>query len=214
MSCQADEDNPTIVRPEPPPRINYLGRDSITTGNYRGIEINTPADDAFEILEAYRESKTVAYLSSVNNYFSDVTELKNRLQFFDWLVLDETFDTPTGVQLRLAAGKVTNIRLNNGTELSQWPEAADKDVAIVTDDISEVLYRKLVVLSNLDEYKHKFQRVVLGAKYEYALYDPKKAKLPWTFIYDTHSQGITEQVRIYFKDRKVDYILVDRFQQY
>jgi hypothetical protein len=70
------------------------------------------------------------------------------------------------------------------------------------------------VLSNSDDYKHKFQRVVLGAKYDYALYDPKKAELPWAFIYDTHSQGITEQVRVYFKDKKVDYILVDRFQQY
>jgi len=157
---------------------------------------------------------TVVYLSSVNNYFADVTELENRLQFFDWLVLDETFDTPTGVQLRLAAGKVTNIRLNNGTELDRWPEAAHPDLAISTNDISEVLYRKLVMLSNLDEYKHKFQRVVLGARYEYALYDPKKAELPWTFIYDTQSQGITEQVRIYFKDRKVKYVLVDRFQQY
>ena len=209
-----NQEDPTIVGPEPEPRVNYLGRDSITSGNYRGIAINASTDDAFEILEAYRENKTVAYLGAVNNYFADVADLKDRLQFFDWLVLDETFDTPSGVQLRLAAGKVTNIRLNNGTELNQWPEAADSKVAIATDDVPEVLYRKLVLLSSMEEYKHKFQRVVLGAKYDYALYDPKKAELPWTFVYDTRSQGTTEQVRVYFKDKKVDYILVDRFQQY
>jgi len=214
MSCRVDQDDPTIVGPEPEPRVNYLGRDSITTGNYRGIAINTSTDEAFEILEGYRKNKTVAYLGAVNNYFADVTDLKDRLQFFDWLVLDEIFDTPSGVQLQLVSGKVKSIRLNNGTQLSQWPQAAGSQMAIATDDALEVLYRKLVVLSNSDDYKHKFQRVVLGAKYDYALYDPKKAELPWAFIYDTKSQGITEQVRVYFKDKKVDYILVDRFQHY
>lgn len=214
VSCKVDQDNPAIVGPEPEPRVNYLGRDSITTGNYRGIAINTSTDETFEILEAYRKNKTAVYVSAVNNYFADITDLKNRLQFFDWLVLDETFDTPSGVQLELASGKVKSIRLNNGTQLSQWPQAADLQKAIATDDALEVLYEKLVVFRNSDDYKNKFQRIVLGAKYDYALYDPKKSELPWAFIYDTQSHGIKEQVRVYFKDKKVNYILVDRFQQY
>ncbi|MCE7044077.1 hypothetical protein [Dyadobacter sp. CY312] len=214
MSCQVDPDDPAIVGPEPEPRVNYLGRDSITTGDYRGIAINTSTNETFEILEGYRKNKTVVYLGAVNNYFADVTDLKDRLQFFDWLVLEQTFDTPDGVQLLLASGKVKSIRLNNGTQLSQWPQAAGLQKAIATGDALEVLYAKLVVLSNSQDYKHKFQRVVLGAKYDYALYDPKKAELPWAFIYDTRSQGITEQARVYFQDKKVDYILVDRFQQY
>ena len=214
MSCQVDQDDPTIVGPEPEPRVNYLGRDSITTGNYRGIGINTSTDETFELLEGYRKNKTVVYLGAVNNYFADVTDLKDRLQFFDWLVLDESFDTPNGVHLELASGKVKSIRLNNGTQLSQWPQEADLQKAIATDDPLDVLYKKLVGLSSSQDYKHKFQRVVLGAKYDYALYDPKKAELPWAFIYDTRTQGITEQVRVYFKDKKVEYILVDRFQQY
>jgi len=214
MSCKVNQDDPTIVGPEPEPRVNYLGRDSITTGNYRGIAIHTSTNEAFEILEGYRKNKTVVYLGAVNNYFADITDLKDRLQFFDWLVLDETFDTPNGVQLELASGKVKSIRLNNGTQLSQWPKAAGSQMAIATDDALEVLYAKLVVLSSSQDYRHKFQRVVLGAKYDYALYDPKKAELPWAFIYDPQSQGITEQVRVHFKDKKVDYILVDRFQQY
>jgi hypothetical protein len=129
-------------------------------------------------------------------------------------VLDETFETPSGVQIQLASGKVKSIRLNNGTQLSQWPQAVDLQKAIATGDVLEILYGKLVVLSSSQDYKHKFQRVVLGAKYDYALYDPGKAELPWSFIYDTRAQGITEQVRVYFKDKKVDYILVDRFQHY
>ncbi|MCF2489219.1 hypothetical protein [Dyadobacter sp. CY347] len=214
ISCRVDQEGPGIVGPEPEPRINYLGRDSITTGDYRGIAINASKDDAFEVLEAYRENKTVAYVSAVNNYFADVSDLKNRLQFFDWLVLDDTYDTPTGIQFQLNAGQVTSIRLNQGTTLGQWPEAADPEVAIKVGDTQAILYKKLVALSKQPEYTHKFKRVVLGAKYTYAVYDAMKAELPWAFIYDTKSQGMMEQVRIYFKDKKVDYIIVDRFQQY
>lgn len=214
MSCRVEQDEPTIVGPEPEPRVNYLGRDSITTGDYRGIAINTSKDEAFEVLEAYRENKTVVYVSAVNNYFANVSDLKNRLQFFDWLVLDETYDTPSGVQFQLAAGQITSIRLNQGTALSQWPEAVDLEVAIKIGDAPEILYQKLVALSKQAEYTHKFQRVVLGAKYTYALYDAKKAELPWAFIYDTQTQGVMEQVRVYFKNNKVEYVIVDRFQQY
>jgi hypothetical protein len=106
MSCRVDQDDPTIVGPEPEPRVNYLGRDSITTGNYRGISINTSTDETFEILEGYRKNKTVVYLGAVNNYFADVTDLKDRLQFFDWLVLDETFNTakPVATSSRFTKG--------------------------------------------------------------------------------------------------------------
>jgi hypothetical protein len=213
-SCQVDQNDPTIVGPEPEPRINYLGRDSITTGDYKGIAINTGKDEAFQRLEAYRESKTVAYVGAVNSYFSDIIELKNRLGFFDWMVLDEVFDTPTGVQLKLASGKVSGIRLNNNTVLNQWPEAANAQSAIRIGDQMEELYNKLVSLSKHDEYAKNFQRIVLGAKYTYALYDPKKAELPWTFVYDTKSQGVMEHVRIHFEKGKVKYIIVDRFEHY
>lgn len=213
-SCKTQTNEPTVVGPEPEPRLTYLGRDSIVTGDYRGIAIHASSDDAFEVLEVHRENKSVNYISAVNNYFADVADLKNRLTSFDWMVLDEPSDTPTGVQVQLSAGKVTGIRLNQGKELTQWPEPADGNVAIQIGDAPEILYEKLVSLSQLPAYRHKFQRVVLGAKYTYAILDTRQAALPWAFVYDAHTQGITEQVRMYFKDKKVQYILVDRFQRY
>lgn len=35
ISCKFDQDNPATTGPEPDPRINYLGRDSVTTGDYK-----------------------------------------------------------------------------------------------------------------------------------------------------------------------------------
>jgi hypothetical protein len=49
MSCQVAQDEPMIVGPEPEPRVNYLGRDSIATGNYRGIAINGSTDETLKI---------------------------------------------------------------------------------------------------------------------------------------------------------------------
>ncbi|WP_235149315.1 hypothetical protein [Dyadobacter sp. CY345] len=54
-----------------------------------------------------------------------------------------TSDTPNGVQFELASGKVKSIRLNNGTQLSQWPQTADLQKAIATNDPLEVLYKKI-----------------------------------------------------------------------
>lgn len=211
--CRTDNPWPEIIGPEPEPTIRFLGRDSISEGDYRGIFIDSPADDVFTVLEDYRENKVIAYLGAVNNYFSDVTDLENRLHLFEWVVLDEKFDTDSGVQIQLESGKVKSITLNNRRELRQWPETAGSKEAIQIGDQSQELYSKLVTLSKQTEFAHKFERIVLSTRHTYALHDADKAKLPWTFIYFPEPQGIIEQARVYFKDKKVDYIIVDRFER-
>ncbi|GLU52672.1 hypothetical protein [Dyadobacter frigoris] len=213
VGCSTDNPGPEITGPEPIPFIKFLGRDSISEGNYRGISINSSSDDAFTILEDYRAKNMITYLGGVNNFFSDITDIENRIHLFEWLVLDEKFDTDSGVQLQLESGKVKSITLNNRKELSQWPETVNSKEAVQIGDQSDVLYNKLLVLSKQTEFSKKFERIVLLDRYTYALYDPEKASLPWTFIYRTESQAATEEVRIYFKDKKVDYIIVDHFEQ-
>ncbi|MCE6991190.1 hypothetical protein [Dyadobacter sp. CY323] len=210
--CSTDNPGPELTGPEPTYTVKFLGRDSISTGSYRGISIGSPSDAVFTVLEDYREKKIVTYLGGVNNYFSDVTDLKNRIPHFDWLVLDGKFDSETGVQLQLESGKVKSITLNNRKELTQWPETIDRREAIVIGDQSEVLYDKLLAISKKPEFANKFERMVLTTRLTYALYDPQKASLPWTFTYRPESQDTIDQVGVYFKDKKVDYILVDHFE--
>lgn len=213
VGCSTDNPGPEITGPEPMPVVKFLKKDSIWEGNYRGIAINSSSDDAFTILEDYRAKKMVAYLGAVNNFFSDITDIKNRIHLFEWLVLDEKFDTDSGVQLQLESGKVKSITLNNRKNLTEWPETVNSKEAVQIGDQSEVLYNKLLVLSKQTEFSKKFERIVLLDRYTYALYDPEKASLPWRFSYRTESQDTTEQVRIYFKDKKIDYIIVDHFEQ-
>jgi hypothetical protein len=85
--------------------------------------------------------------------------------------------------------------------------------AIQIGEQPRALYDKLVVLSRKAQFAHKFQKIVLSTKETYALYDPDKANKPWRFIYFTPLKGVTEQTQIYLKDKKVHYIIVNRFEQ-
>ena len=210
--CSINNPGPEKIGPEPEPPLTFISRDSIFEGGYRDIKINSQNDQVFTVLEKYREEKLVTYLGAVNNFFSDVTDLQDRIAFFDYLVLDEKSDTNSGVQIQLELGKVKSITLNNRNVLTQWPETANLENAIQIGDDSEIIYTKLVALSKQNEYAHKFERIVLTTKYTYALYDPVKASLPWTFIYRTQP-GSQEEVQIHFKDKKVAYVLVNRFEK-
>lgn len=214
MGCKFDNPDPERTGPEPPPPILYklVSIDSITAGDYRGIQIGSQSDEAFAVLENYRKNKLVTYQSAVNNYFSDITELKNKIQFFENLTLDEKMDTPTGVQVILEGGQVKSLTLNSSKVLRQWPESASTNEAVQLSDKSDVLYNKLVALSTKTQYANKFQKIVLTTRYTYAIYDPIKAKLPWSFVYWT-LPDLGEEIQVYFKDDKVLYIMVRRFEK-
>ncbi|CAG4999516.1 hypothetical protein DYBT9275_02245 [Dyadobacter sp. CECT 9275] len=204
---------PEITGPEPPPpAVKLLSRDSITTGTYRGIAINSTDDATFAILEDYRQKGVASYQGAVHNYFADVSDLKERLPFFDYLTLDEQTDTDSGVQISLVAGRVTEIALNNRTALKQWPQTSDSTEAIRIGDEGEVLYNKLVALSTQSAFAPKFQRITLLAKYSYAIYDPAKASLPWNITFQVEPD-ISEAATVHFKKKKVQYIIVNRFQR-
>lgn len=210
--CKFDAPGPEITGPDPPPPTTFISRDSIFEGNYRGIAINSSKDEVFSVLEEYRKKSIVVYVSPVNNYFFDITDLKARIHLFDYVVLDEKIDTDSGVQLQLVSGEVKSITLNNRRELMQWPEASTASESIQIGDQSEVLYNKLLALSIRSEYAHKFERIVLTTLYTFALYDPVLASMPWSFIYATQPD-LSEQIRVHFKEKKVQYITVDHFKK-
>lgn len=211
--CNINNSEPNPGPPLPPDPMTFIARDSISEGNYRGININSTANEIFEILEAHRLKEEIVYVSAVNNYFSDITDLKDRIHLFENVTLDEKFDTDSGVQLILQAGKVKSIKLNNRTVLTQWPQTPGFGGAVRIGDQPDALYNKLVAIQSQSKYAHKFQRIVLTTKYTYAMYDPEKALLPWSFIYSNQNGKVRENVQVYFKDKKVHYIIVNRFQK-
>lgn len=211
--CKFDNADPERTGPDPAPVLYKLvSSDSIYTGDYRGIQIGSQSDEAFAVLEKYREDKLVTYQSAINNFFSDITELKNKIHFFTNLTLDEKMDTPTGLQVILEGGQVKSLTLNSQRVLKQWPESATHSEAVQLSDKSDVLYNKLVALSKKAEYANKFQKIVLTTRYTYAIYDPIKAKLPWSFVYWTQPD-LGEEIQVYFKDDEVLYIMVRRFEK-
>ncbi len=211
FGCFREVPGPEITGPEPIPSVKLISRDSIAEGSYRGIVINSSTDEVFSVLEEQRKKKAVTYINAVNNYFSDIRDLKNRIHLFEYVALDEEFDTDSGVQLQLESGKIKRIALNNGVELTRWPETAVSEEAIQTGDASGVLYNKLVALSSQTEYAHKFESIVLTTRHTYAIYDPQKASQPWSVVYHDQPDRYDE-VKVHFDEGKVRYILVSRFE--
>jgi len=211
-ACTHTNIDPTITGPDPISTLQLVGRDSIASGTYRSIAIGSSTTEAFSILEQYRNQKLVTYLGAINTYFSDVTDLKDRLAGFDWLVLDESFDSDSGIQIQLEAGQVKTIVLNNKRQLAQWPESISSTQAIQVGDNLPLLYTKLVALSQQAAYAPKFEKMVLLSRYDYALYDPKKAGAPWRFIYQSQAKSF-EGVEVHLQNKKVQYIIVNHLEQ-
>lgn len=211
-ACTHTTIDPTTPGPDPIYSAKLVGRDSIANGTYRGIAIGSSTTEAFSVLEQYRDQKLVSYLGAINTYFSDVVDLKDRLAQFDWLVLDESFDTESGIQIQLEAGQVKAITLNNRRQLAQWPESVTSSQAIQVGDKLSLLYTKLESLSQQAAYAPKFERMVLLSRYNYALYDPTKAGAPWRFIYRSQAQSF-DGVEIHLQHKKVQYIIVNRFEE-
>ncbi|MCX6216336.1 hypothetical protein [Spirosoma sp.] len=211
-ACTHTNIDPIMPRPDPVYSAKLVGRDSIANGSYRGIAIGSSTTEAFSLLEQYRYQKLVSYLGAINTYFSNVMDLKDRLAQFDWLVLDESFDTESGIQIQLESGQVKAITLNNRRQLEQWPESVSSSQAIQVGDKLTLLYTKLESLSQRAAYTPKFERIVLLSRYSYALYDPTKSGAPWRFIYRSQAQSF-DGVEIHLQNKKVQYIIVNRFEK-
>lgn len=211
-ACTHTNIEPTMPGPDLIHTTKLVSRDSIANGAYRGIAIGSSTTEAFSVLEQYRNQKLVSYLGAINTYFSDVTDLKDRLAGFDWLVLDESSDTDSGVQIQLEAGQIKTITLNNRRPLTQWPEPASSTQAIQVGDKLALLYTKLVALSQQAAYTPKFEKMVLLSRYDYALYDPAKAGAPWRFIYQSQPKFF-EGVEVHLQNKKVQYIIVNHLEE-
>ena len=76
MACSKEHLEPIITDPPVPITVKLVARDTIRQGSYEGVEIYSFVDEAYTVLEQHRQQKSVTYLSQVNTYFSDITDLK------------------------------------------------------------------------------------------------------------------------------------------
>ncbi|RRB04386.1 hypothetical protein [Larkinella rosea] len=207
--------NPSIA-PDPvtvcPPPAVVLSRDSIATGSYLGLTINEEAENVYAGLQALRQTKGVTFLNVVSNVTSDLTQLRERLPLYQYILLDQNQGTDSGVQITLEFDQVKSIYLNSGKQLSQWPTNLKAESSIRLGDAAGSLYAKFVNIRAVGAYANKFERIFLMTKNLAAAYDPAMRQSPqWYFTY-TPNSGLMDEVQVHFQDGKVRYISVIHYK--
>ncbi|TNV71672.1 hypothetical protein FGO68_gene11059 [Halteria grandinella] len=213
FGCKMDDSfnkiDPPIVDPPFPVLIK---RDTITAGSYLGMDIKEDAGKIYSVIQLLRQTKGVSYVNVVSNFSSEITQLRNRLTLYDYILLDQNEGTDSGVQITLENGKVKSIYLNSGEQLMQWPEKLGSQSSVRMGDLAEDLYEKLYNISALPAYNPKFQRILLLTKNLATAFDPVMAQSPqWYFVYKTGTDS-TEEVKMYLKEGKLDHIEVNRYK--
>lgn len=212
VGCQMDvppDNTKPIVEP---PEIVVISRDTITSGNYLGLVINEKAENIYPAVQALQKSNGVSYLNIVSNFSTEITDLQGRLALYNYILLDESKGTDSGVQITVESGKVKSIYLNSGKKLTRWPEKLSSESAVNVGDMADKLYGKFVNIRSKSQYAPKFERVMLATKDVSLSYDPFMSKSPqWYFAY-TVGADVHESVQINFKGGKVSSINVERYK--
>ncbi|MCF0054996.1 hypothetical protein [Dyadobacter sp. CY356] len=212
VGCQMDIPNENVEPIVDPPPIVVISRDSISSGNYLGLAIDEKAENVYSAVQSLQKSKGVTYLNVVSNFSTQFTDLQNRLALYQYILLDESEGTDSGVQINLESGKVKSIYLNSGKQLTQWPEKLSDQSSVRVGDLAGQLYEKFVNIQSKNQYAPKFERILLATKDISLPYDPFMAKSPqWYFAY-TVSADVHEMVQINFRDGRVSHLIVERYK--
>ncbi|GAB3327994.1 hypothetical protein GCM10027299_29440 [Larkinella ripae] len=194
------------------PTLHVVSRDSLATGSYLGMSVGSEAVRAYEVIQSLQQTKGVTYLNVVSNIASDLTQVRDRLPLYQYILLDQHQGTDSGVQLTIEANRVKSIFLNSGQKLGQWPAALKTASAIRTGDSVSSLYEKLVTIRNLRIYANKFERIFLLTKNLATVYDPVMRQSPqWYFAYSTGAKTMDE-VQLHFKNGQLTHFIVNHYQ--
>jgi hypothetical protein len=203
---------PDLITTCPP--SGFIGRDSLFAGSYLGIDIQSDAETVYAAVQTLRQTKGVTYLNVVSNLSSDLTQLRERLPLYQYILLDQNRGTDSGVQINLEADQIKSIYLNSGAQLTQWPTNLKASSSIRVGDTAGSLYDKLFNIRQVSAYANTFERILLLTKNISKPYDPVMRQSPqWYFAYNTEPNRMDE-VQIYFKDGKVSHFYINHYMTY
>lgn len=200
-----------------PSDVELIGTDTIRTGNYMGFNIGESAENTYTTLKNLKDSKgkAVTYLNVVSNNFTEITMLDERLKLYRSLFLDERNGTDSGVQITFEDGKIKSIYLNSGNKLDKWPIDISASSAVVTGDMVESVYEKLVSISSINAYKNKFERMMLLTKDVSKDYDHHMSFSPqWYFTTGIDENNKMDEVQLHFKDGVLYFFVINHHQFY
>lgn len=208
--CLQEDPSPEIIIDPPMSRIT--GRDTISSGSFMGVYIRSEAREAYAAIQNLKATDGVSFLNIVGNSTSDITQLRERIPLYSYILLDQEKGTGSGVQITLEEGKVKSIYLNSGKKLTQWPSGEKESMSVRMGDEAGKLYDKLAAIRKKSSYTATFERISLLTKDLDTAYDTAMSRSSqWYFTHKTGKDTMNE-VNIHLKNGKTDFIEVVRWQ--
>jgi hypothetical protein len=200
ISVDMDID-PVIVDP---PTYHSIGTDSIRSGEYIGL-------GHAEVYSKLQREMNLEHLNIVSNSVSTFDDLVVRLPLYNYLAFDYHPGSDQGVQIWMENRKVKSIYLNSGKKLGQWPERESE--AIRVGENSKAVAEKLIKLQKRAKYNAIFEHTMLYVKDMQEAYDSRLVDTPQWYYTKEISSGRLNVYQIHFRERVVDYILVNKMQK-
>src|SRR6476620_2614619 len=119
-SCKKNNGLSETLIIEPPP-TKIISSDTLTTGQWWGLNIGDNSTDVYTIIQNIQAEKQINYLGIVGNSFSKIEDLQSSIPLYNSIFLDKKEGSNDGIQIYFASNKVSAIWTNGGFQLSKWP---------------------------------------------------------------------------------------------
>ena len=180
-SCLKDDPTDPEIIVEPPFPIE-VKLDSIQTGTLYNVTVGTSGEEVYKGLQGFTNSRgKIDYLAITGILNTKVTDLKDRIQLYNGLILNQQPSSPLASQIYFKDNKIASIYYRNSpNKLSRWPVDADNPLKV--GDSVESIYDKLVALQKDNRYTRFFEYIGLFEKNMNTPFDAfqKKSNL-WQF---------------------------------
>lgn len=210
--CQQNPAVEPTVESTTPVGGHLVGRDSVSTGRYLGIPIEENPAKTYAAIQALQQTKGVTFVNVVSNFVSDLSQLRERLPLYHYILMDESRGTDSGVQITVENDQIKHLYLNSGAKLTQWPAQSTASSSIRVGDAITSVYPKLVKIQANAAYAPKFERVLLLTKNLSTPFDPAMSQSrQWYFIHQL-GDGKMDEVQVNFREGKVSQININHYQ--
>lgn len=196
-SCKKDDNLPRI--------------EIITSGSKWNIQIGASASDVYKQIQQLGIEKNFAYVAIIGQQpFNKPQDLQSRLPFYNAITLSTTSGAIQRAVIAFREEKVSSIETGGAlpVETDKWPQDAPDNIAVRKNDAINVLYTKLLAISQLPAYTD--YQLVLPDKTLSKAFDLNMVNYnQWSFTFSVDvrpGRRGTSYVVLNFKDGKLEKI--------
>lgn len=199
-----------IIGPEPS-GWSITERDTVTSGQYWGINIGDDRATVYSKIRTLRQEKMIPALLLQDFHYTSLTAVKDKLPFYNTLNITRVSSgSVITVQFLFTNETVSLIYSSPAGQLNSWPADVDAGTTIRLGDNLATLYNKLAAISNQPLYAGYFKQVrLLNKNLDRDYEEGMSLAGSWKIESHTEEKVITG-LELVFKNHSLDSVLIQK----